>query len=488
MVRRSKTAPLTIAYQRFLYHTTEFWMRSYTTLTEILRSHISRIKSLTLDSRHNFSYTVTIINSTGTDTDRESAEILALLNRPAPMIERLDIRLPSGFKKYLPNKLFVMPSRLQHLILEGYGMTWDPELVDFRNLRSLQLCDLSKEMNPSMTQLLAILRQTSRLESLELKNNHELTNVDDSYPLQVIDPINLGHLEQIRVSGNLSDFVLLNHIIFSKNARFIHLCINNIREIPASLAQTLAAKIDNGIEGSILTLSLSGSIRCWKSKDTTKIPLFHDLPTISVRSSRAGHGTCLVNTGYFWRTLRLDQLVSLEIETFVNQDSWTFFGDLPHLQTLQVWSNETRFLRALNRGLDNESKADTPPVRLAFAALRNLTMLECTLNRAANIEDGSNAPLISVMHMVLSCFELRKKAGVPLDSLRLADCNGVYNAQVERLRDFVKQVQWDGFGDMDNENAFGHDYEDFDPASGYLVGDAQYEDEEMDEDLGTYHA
>ncbi|KAG6879493.1 hypothetical protein C0992_002103 [Termitomyces sp. T32_za158] len=454
MVRRSNPVPLTIRYRgpmRVMKN--ERCIRSFKTVTEILRFHLPRIKNLTLDSWPTFHHFL----ENGWPSS-ESIDILSLLNQPAPMMERLEVQLLNETPNKLPCELFTMSSRLRHLTLRDCWMTWDPELIDFGNLRSLELSNLPRETNPSLYQLLTVLGQTSRLESLSLERDRE-SGLGVSSLLPGVGTVPLRHLERITLIG-LSYCVLLNHIVFSQNAHSIHLNVQDLTEIPSPLAHALAEKLDNGIEGSTLSLSLSSrSFQCWKSKDTIDMPSFHDPPTIDI-SSRSPNIT-IFEAGFLWRSLRLNQLISLKVDIPLEQVSWTFFGDLPQLRDIYIEIFMDKFLNALHHGLADAQ----PPVHMTFPALRNLKMVQCLLHRAPDFED--DAPFVSFVQLMSSCFELRKNAGLPLHWLRLQQCAGD-RLQLERLRAVVDLLECVACG-------YGADDQDF----RYNVSDGSgYEDEE----------
>ncbi|KAG6899287.1 hypothetical protein C0993_011584 [Termitomyces sp. T159_Od127] len=393
-------------------------------------------------------------------------------------MEKLEIRLRNSERNEVPYELFTMSSQLQHLILDDCGMVWDSKLVDFRNLRSLQVVNLYQQSAPSLHQLLTVLRQMSCLESLHLDHSERRdapTDLVDLSMLHDIEPVILGCLERITLIGDLSFCVLLNHIVLSHNVCSINLNVRDLREIPSLLAQALAEKFDNCVEGPTLSLSLcSRSIRCWKSKDTAQIPSFYDPPTINIGSP----STTLNEGESFWHSLCLDQLVSLEIHNPLGRSSWTVFGNLPKVRDLRVWSPPDEFLNVLHHGLVGKSTDDAQPVHTTFPALRNLTMLQCRLDSVANVEHNTS-PVVSIVQLMLSCFELRKKAALPLESLKLEECTGVDGIQLGRLRVIIDRVDW-----IFEEYSLEHDYnfhdDDFD------FGGPWSEDTETDEDFEPY--
>ncbi|KAG6896693.1 hypothetical protein C0992_006631 [Termitomyces sp. T32_za158] len=429
MLRRSDPEFLTIRYDGPMKATKHArCTRSLKILSEILRLHLPRIKSLVLDSCTDFGLFLR-----PDSTASESIDILSLLNQPAPMMERLEVRLFKETKNsMLPCDLFAMSSRLRHLTLENCGMAWDPELINFENLRSLTLSKLPRVANSSLHQILDILRHAPYLESLNLENRDEETGPGDSSLLPGIDPVPLRHLERIKLTGGLSYCVLLNHIVFSQNACSIDLSIRNLSKISRPLAQALADGFDSGIEGSTRSLSIrQSSILYWKSKDTTDVASFRDPPTTSI-----GGTTRFFNTDLFWKVARLNQLVSLRVSIILEQDSWAFFEDLPQLRDIWVSPFQYTFVDALHHGLVEESTADAQPLHMTFPALRNLTITVVPSRYDPVV------PFFSLAQSMLACFELRKKAGLRLDRLRLKKCPEVDDLQLQHLRGVIGQVQY----------------------------------------------
>ncbi|KAG6886253.1 hypothetical protein C0992_004528 [Termitomyces sp. T32_za158] len=456
MVRRSDPMPMTIRYEGPTSVTkNERCTRSFQLLIGILRFFLPRIKSLTLDSRKTSGRFLSY------QTSRESINILSLLNNPASMMERLEVRLLTKTdNNKLPNEFIAMSSQLRHLTLEDCGIVWDPKRIELVNLRSLKLVNLRRETNPSLYQLLTILRQTSRLESLNLEMRDQETGLGDSSLQPGVDPVPLRHLRRITLTGGLSYCVLLNHIIFSKNARLIHLNIQDQSEILRPLA-ALAEKFDNGIEDPTVSLNLSRhSIRCWKSKDTTNIPSLHDPPTIHI-------GSFNTKMDILRRHLRLNQLISLTVDILLEQDSWTFFATLPQLRDICVRSFQNEFLNALHRGLVKKLTADVQPFHMTFPALRNLSMVEWYFFEADSSEHDALAPYLDPVQQMLSCFELRKKAGLPLECLRLDECSGVNDLQLEHLQVVIDQVKYTEWEADDDDSYYEETSRDFDPIDFY---------------------
>ncbi|KAG6871873.1 hypothetical protein C0995_015546 [Termitomyces sp. Mi166 len=446
MVRRSNTVPLIINYQDLAQWS--YNSRPYSTLAEILRSHMSRIKSLTFYPQ---ATSLHCLLSTGTD-EWIVDQLIPLLCQPALIMEHLTLELPQASDNtlyltlpYIPDNLVLMAPRLQYLRLKSFALTWSSDRIDLRNLRFLEISGLTEKMMPSTAQLLAILRQMSRLEILKISNRSTVYE-SPSVP-QNTAPINLAYLKRIDLSDGLAKSTsLLTHIVFSKNVNKITLHSQDFQGPPDLSAQTLGAKIDDATEGSIVKLEFGSVIRCWKSKDTTQIPSKDASPVIEI-GSFSTEASRIGARESFLRSLRLHHLISLVVmgaTLGLARDTWLMFGNLPHLEDLHVNSyihltDESDLLKVLQRGLANAP--DTPPLRPSFVALRRMTISQWSLNYVLH---DAELGFVQVMQLLIYIFKLRNQAELPLEFLRLDDCRGVHGEEVDELREIIEDVEWDG--------------------------------------------
>ncbi|KAH0588484.1 hypothetical protein H2248_004322 [Termitomyces sp. 'cryptogamus'] len=427
MSERSGTVPLTIHFdERFLhvFHSTERCRRSSAVLRDILHSHHSRIKNLTF----------TLYSEYDERRGHDLGIFLELLDRPMPTIERLGVTISTEVsqKNMLPPEFFSMSSRLQHLRLVECAMSWNPDFVGIRNLRSLEISRLSRTMSPTMAQLLDVLSQTTLLEALNT-DIQALCNSSDTALAKNKAPLNLQHLTSIATGSDLFTCAfLVDHIVFSSNAKNIILRLEPLQELPAFLLRSLAQRIDDGFAGPILKLALANrKVQCWKLAD--KDITFPKLPTINIGDFTEETG------GPFFQSLRLDQLQLLEVDFILSVDEWSLFGDLPHLTSLQVFSNESSLLRVLLRRKANTPDPDTPPDRPAFVALRRLRISSWRLD--ALFRPRKNTSIIQLLRRYL---KRRKMDGRGLHFLQVRCCRGVDENVLAPLRKFIKQIEWDG--------------------------------------------
>ncbi|KAG6908162.1 hypothetical protein DXG01_005861 [Tephrocybe rancida] len=428
-VQRSKMTPLTISYRTthpsaFARTTSNSISSSF--MKEILSTHLSRIRSITLGSTH---YAISVVQHT------ELLEILALLDQPAPALEHLKASpsLDGGDNSEykLPDGIGVGSPQLKHLILEGCGVAWKP--FGFRNLKTLKISNIPPSMTLSMSELLDVLSQTPLLETLSI------ADIEHSAGAGGAQPINLGHLRRIAVSSRLVGSVFFfDHIVFSKSARAINIKL----DIPEYLLYeedvltlvALVRNVEKSVSGSISKLKLGDKVRIWKSETTQTLPALLTTAIIVVEPNKR-FAAGLSNT--FWQSFHLSQLLSLDVDINLAADTWSLYGDLPHLKYLKVSSNRAHLLNVLCRGMVQASNLEDSTLRPSFVALRSLAITRWDLMIADSAEED-------IATGILDCFKLRKKAGLCLQLLELRDCR-VSNATVDGLRDYVKKVTWDGY-------------------------------------------
>ncbi|KAG6915793.1 hypothetical protein DXG01_009794 [Tephrocybe rancida] len=442
MIQRSKAVPPTIPFQRALYsnRADTFTAYFYTFLKDILSSHMSRITNLTLQSSYNPRDPDTVLE--------RFTEILALLEQPAPLLERLKVVLAGPLrsnailepgKDRLPDGTAAGSPRLTHLYLDGCGMGWDAP--GFSNLKSLTIARLPKNSRPSMTQLLQILSQTPLLESLSI----DIRQVSHSMLPSQTSTVNLALLDDITISGDLlSCACLFNHLVFSRRAQTIMIQLMATRtgfdDLCISGMNLLGQKVEQGIEGVISRLELANGIRYWKSKHEQ---MTEDDEGSIARAHITYPSQLMAGRIVFLQSLSLNQLQSLTImHSHLDQDTLLVFSDLPHLKSLWCASHEHTLLKVLVRGL--ATKPGTPVLPPSFTRLQSLTIAYWAMDKA-------QAKRI-LAKWLTRCFRLRKKAGLCLEMLKLEDCTAVDQKDLNLLRKCIKKVDWDGNGDIDEDS------------------------------------
>ncbi|KAG6908831.1 hypothetical protein DXG01_003184 [Tephrocybe rancida] len=443
MLQRSRMTPLTVAYRTTSQYTRKT-PDSYVALKKILSSHLPRIRNLTLKfikSQHNHS------NVYAPSTLIRSGELLALLDQPVPLVERLELQLQQeeGSK---PNKLpdgiireLSSSSRLQHLMLDGCGMSW--EFAAFGNLKSLDISHVPPSVMPSMPHLMGILSQTPLLEKLSLQDIEPTTGPRDAVPPWNAPQITLAHLECVTLSASpLSIMFLFDHLVFSKNARVFEICAittsgHLVDNAFAFSVARLVQAIEKCVGGSITKLRLgSEGIKFWKSNISAMPPhgsLLFGPPAIDITFSDLGGK--LPNG--FLQSFCLDRLVSLyfERDKFATSTMWSFVGGLPQLQSLEVGCGDGPFLEAFRR---------CP----SFTALTSLTINGWDLDTTQRLSKG-----------LVDCLGLRLDAGLALEVLSIYNCLAVGICIRAELEGYSKKVDWDGEGgprEEESEDEYGY--------------------------------
>ncbi|KAG6915796.1 hypothetical protein DXG01_009797 [Tephrocybe rancida] len=440
MIQRSKAAPLTIPYQNPLYFNpaNNLSPRFHTFLKNILSSHMSRIKNLTLQRLYRPSEPVI--------AQERLTELLALLEQPAPLLERLKVVRPLQSNAILEPEMNRLPDGmaarspwLTHLYLEGCGIGWDAP--GFGYLRSLTITRLPENSRPSVTQLLQLLLQSPLLESLSMDIKQASRRM---LPSQT-STVNLNLLDDITIGGDLPSCVyLFNHLVFSRRAQAIMI---QLTDTPTGFDDScisgmylLGQKVEQGIEGVISRLKLGHGIWYWKSANEQMLGdnegsiaqacITHPLQLVAGRIA-------------FLQSLSLNQLQSLTImQSHLDQDTLLLFSDLPHLKSLWCTSHEDTLLKLLFRGLTNEP--GTPVLPPSFASLRSLTI-------ACWAMDKTQAKR-TLAKWLTDGFALRKKAGLCLEILKLKNCTSVDQEDLHLLKKCIEKVDWDGNGDIDDVN------------------------------------
>ncbi|KAG6887854.1 hypothetical protein C0995_012219 [Termitomyces sp. Mi166 len=370
-------------------------------LTDVLGSHICRIKSLTLRSSH----------SGLTDSQRNVyqqmiSELLALLAKPAPMLEHLDLHTQHP-EASLPIEKITEHSPLKCLKLLGLHMVW--ELSALVNLRTLTLSFLPEHAKPTVEQLLSLLSQTPLLET------HSF----------------LGFaFDQ------------------AKNVREIRLTllIPNSAQSEAStiaMVKDLARKV-SCIEGSIVAMDMMRrNVGCWKSLND-QIPVPKGEPAIDTYFIGPTHMENQFKYT-FLQSLDLSGLLLLESGPYIPVDAWSLFGDLPILEDLflSYSSNLIHLLEVFGRGM-----VATPDVlHPSFPSLKSLTIYRSTLGRL-------DREMESILWRLTACFRRRMEAGLRLELLILRRCDEVDEEELHFLQDVVKEVQVDWDGSVNEHNQF----------------------------------
>ncbi|KAG6848626.1 hypothetical protein H0H93_015392 [Arthromyces matolae] len=437
MLLRSKAATLTISFNASLYRPS-ILPESFSLLKEILQNHMSRIKTLSLES-----------------LPPSRNDIFGLLNQPAPILEILKVQTTDPTTSKVP-PIILQTSRLQSLTLRKCGMDWDPQLSNLRDLRVLDIRNIPSESTPSfprtkssptVEQLLTIFSTTPHLSELTIEDTSQLTSCVALIfrpPIFHSKSVKLDHLQKISIACDpLSCAFLLDHISIPRNTGGVHefhmMC--PVRDA----IERLIRKLDESIDAPLVRLDLGPlAVRGWKSEDTTIIPRPNSQPTIIVTVRGYGQSSPQTVGRSICHSLDMKQLLALTVSLRIDEETWSMLSELPHLKELRVAKQESRFYTAL-RGKDDD---DIKIVPSTFPALIDLTLVDWDLDTTVTVFDHTQ---MAIMEALTICLERRKKGGSPLSKIHIQKSREVDAKQLRRLRKVV-DVDWDGKGEISQEH------------------------------------
>ncbi|KAG6825675.1 hypothetical protein H0H92_002864 [Tricholoma furcatifolium] len=404
MLRRSKNAPLTVAYRGHLNsYLSELSARCYTILWEILHSHLHRLEHFTLRYLQDGS------------TTQAFNELIALLAHPSSAFKHFELSCPISVVLRLPQTLW-SSQHLQRLILENVTMPW--ESVIFEQLKTLEISGIRRPEQPSIQQILSVLSRSPSLEELSVADIKPLCMSADMVPLQIenLETIELRCLRKIVLSCDLASWVLLFDNVILSNMRTIVIQLKPYPERTPrpperaiSSVERIAQKLDRSTCGSLSKLELMNRLRCWKPKDFRNLE-----PTIEIDLRNIDRGEIAWIGEPFWQSFTVDGIVSLTVTTHFNisEDRWNLFGDLCHLEELIVYRQQDIVIKVLRRGtiLRKSKRRKTVP-RPSFAKLRRLEIVKWDMaDVVRNRTSGQR---------LVDCLKLRKRAGLQLECLKL---------------------------------------------------------------------
>ncbi|KAG6815368.1 hypothetical protein H0H93_010007 [Arthromyces matolae] len=400
---------------------------SFSILKEILQNHMSRIKTLSLES-----------------LPPSRNDIFALLNQPAPILEFLKVQTTDTTTSKVP-PILLQTSRLQSLALDKCGMDWDPQLSNLRDLRVLNIRNIPSlestpfigitESTPTVVELLTILSTTPHLSELTIEDTNQLKSWMALFLLRPTfhsKSVKLDHLQKISIAQTLA--VSTN---FSRYVQYL-----------TQSKERLLRKLDESIDGPLVRLDLGFSaVHSWKSEDTTIIPRPNSQPTITLNLQDRGSSYSEIEMGRsICHSFDMNQLLALTVSLCIDEETWSMVSELPHLKELRVAKQESRFYNAL-RGKDDDVTGKIVPS--TFPALIDLTLVDWDLlNTTATVFDHTH---VVMMEALTICLERRKKGESPLSRIHMQKCREVDDKQLRRLRKVV-DVDWDGKGEISQEH------------------------------------
>ncbi|KAG6813720.1 hypothetical protein H0H92_008128 [Tricholoma furcatifolium] len=310
---------------------------AYPVLKETLAFHLPRIKQII---QH---------RTFGTDNVEDLLESLG--SRDTFLMEWLEMRASVDEAQLkLPDRVITESVSLQDISLEGLGLNWELAPA-FTSLKRLDIT-IPLQFAPSLAQLLRFLSRIPLLETLiidEIDPNQE--------PPYIAERVSLKYLNWISLScKNLSIITaFLDHVSFPREKTTLRLrsalspALHTLDESSATALQKLVKTIDNASDGSASSLAISDGIRFWKSKERTWLR-----PTLELEIETSLGNISGLNATIL-RSLRLDQLLSLEVSDPNDIRVWTLIGSLPHLEELLACEgNELALIETLRRASERK--------------------------------------------------------------------------------------------------------------------------------------
>ncbi|KAG6884154.1 hypothetical protein C0993_000878, partial [Termitomyces sp. T159_Od127] len=412
MISRSGDRPLKIHYAGSLYSDKSLWpSKCYAVLDELLRCHLSRIKSFTLASDWRYYRSYPYENDT---SQKRFITLLAFLTH-APVLEELRVHTLWGNCVEIIQYTVNLP-QLRHLELAGCAVTWTDS--SFVNLRSLKIFHLPEKTSPTIPQLLHLLQRTPLLEDFSISSikrswENRLTGFQR-------ESVSLPYLTDLTIGANVSDCIgLLDPLHCSVESCELTLYPANASAGRKDDIKELAQIIESKCQGPVQKIVFCWDVTRFISGDSRSLSCTLDVKFISEgRKDRA----------VFWQSLNLDQLLVLEVwEGYGLVEQWSIFGSLPNLEIITVVVNEELLFEAL---VGETINTPSPP----FPALKRLTVAR-----------EGEGPWKDTVEQMVSCLKLRHSMGLALECLYLKhyfehDGDDASVAAIRRLREYVKDV------------------------------------------------
>ncbi|KAG6810304.1 hypothetical protein H0H92_012481, partial [Tricholoma furcatifolium] len=430
MLRRSRDAPLALLTTR---KKEVISRRAYPVLLQALTLHLPRIYNLMMGSTMASSLALGAISRV-----EHNALLQLLAQHDCPELKCLELSFAgivpeSGQAELqLPDRVITRSAALKHLALRGYGINWGLSPA-FEGLKSFDISDIPRMFEPTMAQLLRFLSRLPFLETLSVAN---LDLPQEALPLHHVERIHMKYLKHLSFKNHSLSTAdtFFDCLTFDSLITVYFLWFNplssDLLPVPTSLKK-LIQQLDDATNGPVLELAFQGSSRiaCWKSKQRwlEKLP-----PTILLDFE---HDTFLKNDVI--RPLRLDQLEFLKVDSDRSEERlWSFVGDLPKLEELEVFRSEEAVLTALSYNLPLSPGIQA--VRLAFPALTRLTIVAWRFNH------WSSTIYEAIGWTLLRCLQLRHEANLSLRMLKVQNCNSSYFEHGDRsqFEQIIHEVDW----------------------------------------------
>ena len=418
-----------------------------------------------------------------TTTPRLILEIFRDLPKSAPQLHTLCIR--SHLLRYAAETGFSIDEdflydteRLRRVELINCNISWDSQLLT--GLTRLTL-ETSLKANSSIIQFLHALQRMPALTDLRL--NDSIPN--DSEGASTYPVVDLPCLRVLHISSGVGALTaVLRHITFSHSAILNLVCKENqSTQIDFSnFLSVLATKFLSSLVIRSLGLQILNDIQThglqfylW----TTAIIQDYFPPSLI-------SGQCQVQLVLTWPPSQLHNhaktitcafdamgfpfLTELQISTmdYIDPQTWVkTFGKLPLLDRVCVQNYATHsFFEALVYKTEAAGRSKTAYSNVSFPKLRHILI-------EGNDFDGTIPGSISV-DMLLDYLMERCERNAEVQVLGLDDCYCILSDDVERLKEIVVDVIWDGVEQEVSTHHDSEEYGDYDD-DGNTVDDLDYE-------------
>ena len=467
MLIRSKKAKLTIRYGLFLDE-------SDYKIIETVRSclhEMNRVEEINLSSLPRLAL----------------EKIFRDLPKSAPQLHTLCIdSLHSVETAFSIHEDFLYDTeRLQRIELTKCKIRWDSQFLT--GLTRLTLED-SLETNSSIIQVLDALQRMPTLIDLRLKDSIP----ENSEGLSTYPVVDLPYLRVLHISSGVGPLTtVLRHIKFPHSAVLNLTCKENqstqidfskflsvltIKFLSSLVIRSLSLRLSDDIDythtnGLIFSLWTTTFIQDRFPLPSSVFPQ-SQLQLVLTWPSPHRHNHVKALTCAF-DAMSLPFLTQLQISTLDYIDSKTWvktFGKLPRLELVCVQSYIPHsFLEALVHKTKAAEKSITAYRNVSFPKLRYIHLEGTGFF-------GSDMGTLSV-DMLLDYLMERCERNAEVQVLRLGDCHYIMSKDVERLKEVVVDVIWDGIEQEDSENDYEYDEDDRDyDSDGNTIDEDYYDD------------
>ncbi|KAG5650232.1 hypothetical protein H0H81_000245 [Sphagnurus paluster] len=440
MLRRSKKAPLTIAYtgepqySRLIHHLGPCLPESATSVLKDALAELWRVKSLRLlpDSL----------------MDEELAEeVIGLLDSPAPFLESCHLWDP-GFIHWQRSIQHLFAGdcpRLRQLTIENLSLNWEGHI--FTNLRSFRFSQSSIANQGSIAKLVGALSFMHHLESLQLSNL-----LDSSLFIPPVNPANLPVLQELSLESDVSTCLYIsNHIIYPSTARVSIVCsiLESEKNTMAGLEfiQKLTAHLGAMLPRPIRALTVrQGEIMLHTPPADEPIDQYSP-PQVKIRVAGTHDLTYKSIARCLLLPTPLRHLEQLRINCHLERDTCVaIFGGLDRLKHIINSAYSFDFLQALSPEITPHPTRSGKRSSVRFRALRRLGI------NGWDFQDYGTHPTKACVRRLEQCLRERSKARMNLEQLDISDCVHVHKYEVDSLSFIVDNVEWDEQGNFTEES------------------------------------